>query len=226
LPTDGRRFSFPAIAGEFVVIVVGVLVALAVDRWSQDLEDRRMEQEYLRRVEADLLADSAMLASRLQIATTGVERARAMRAATDTLSDLYTPSGAEVLEVVGGPGFPPEAASSTFDELMSTGNLILLRNATVRVALLEYYRQAEASTANAQIVMTRGRDELMDLAYDAGVMLPPETRDGLRGGWITPDLPRLLLRAEQYQRALASFISPWQQRVSEVLAVVRSNAAS
>ena len=52
LATHGQRW-----AGEFVVIVLGILAALAVDSWSKDREDRQLEREYLSRIKDDLQWD-------------------------------------------------------------------------------------------------------------------------------------------------------------------------
>ena len=42
---------------EIVIIVVGVLVALAINEWWSEKEDRRMEAEYIERIKEDLRAD-------------------------------------------------------------------------------------------------------------------------------------------------------------------------
>ncbi len=44
-------------AGEFVVIVLGILAALAVDSWSEQRDNRSLEQEYLSRIKEDLESD-------------------------------------------------------------------------------------------------------------------------------------------------------------------------
>ena len=48
--------------GEFVVIVLGVLVALGVDDWRQYRTDRELEQHLLDRLATDLAADATDLA--------------------------------------------------------------------------------------------------------------------------------------------------------------------
>ena len=47
--------------GEFIVIVLGVLVALAVDDWRDYRSDRVLEQHLIGRLAADLRADEADL---------------------------------------------------------------------------------------------------------------------------------------------------------------------
>ena len=48
-------------AGEFVVIVIGVLVALALDQWASTRADRVSEGEYLAALIADLETDARYL---------------------------------------------------------------------------------------------------------------------------------------------------------------------
>lgn len=54
-----RDYTVPTrVLLEFVVIVAGVLTALAVDQWRQSREEHVQEQELLRSLEADLATDS------------------------------------------------------------------------------------------------------------------------------------------------------------------------
>jgi len=56
--------------GEFAVIVLGVLVALAVDDWAQHRSDRDLERDLVERLKEDLVADAGDLA----LAQAGVAR--------------------------------------------------------------------------------------------------------------------------------------------------------
>ena len=56
------RVSWRYAAGEITIIVVGILIALAVDNWNEARNTGRRETDYLMRVVADLRRDTAMLA--------------------------------------------------------------------------------------------------------------------------------------------------------------------
>ncbi len=61
----GRRpIPWGRFAGEFVVIVVGVLVALAVDRWMEGLDNRALVDETLRALAAEIGFNSEQLQRR------------------------------------------------------------------------------------------------------------------------------------------------------------------
>ncbi len=52
--------------GEFVVIVLGILAALAVDSWSEDRGNHILEQEYLARIKEDVEWDLAEIEEAIQ----------------------------------------------------------------------------------------------------------------------------------------------------------------
>lgn len=124
---------------ELLVIAIGVFLGLAADGWRDALRARRDEAEYLRRLRTDLEYDTAGLASEVR------ERA----AVTEVLARL---SAGEV-----GPAPDPQRLaddlaqatrwswtfrsthSVTFDEMVSTGRLALIRDAGLRAAVAEYY---------------------------------------------------------------------------------------
>ena len=121
------------------MIVFGVLVALAVDEWRSDREDRISEYEYIARIRADIQADIDNF--------TGLERVFQSKA--ETITDLKTHPGSNLLsrnlatlmEGLRSSSYValPDSRSTTFDELMSTGHLALIRSVEKRDALSQYY---------------------------------------------------------------------------------------
>ena len=105
------------------MIVFGVLVALAVDEWRSDREDRISEYEYIARIRADIQADIDNF--------TGLERVFQSKA--ETITDLKTHPGsillsrnlATLMEGLRSSSYValPDSRSTTFGELMSTGHL-------------------------------------------------------------------------------------------------------
>ncbi len=58
---EGSRRSVARISAEFLLIVLGVLVALAVDRWSESRADRELEVMYLERLRGDMIGSRSDL---------------------------------------------------------------------------------------------------------------------------------------------------------------------
>lgn len=125
---------------ELVVIVAGVLIALWIEGLRQASTDRSTERSYLERLEADLVADSARLAYRRG---GEMRNAEAARLATRFVDDGWAPTRdtLEVLKAFHFAGFLNflRLQRTTWDDLVATGNLKLLRDQTLRQALGLYY---------------------------------------------------------------------------------------
>lgn len=121
-----------------MVIVVGVLVALAVDGWSTSRAEAVLEVEYLQRLLEDVEYDL------FELEFVEVSAMESREAATDLTSgarigvmepDLLTASA-----IVAANEREPDLSRSTFRELLSSGRIDLLRSSEVRRALAEYDR--------------------------------------------------------------------------------------
>ena len=154
----GRNF-----AAEFVVIVLGVLAALAVESWSEDREDRVLEELYLSRLQVDLRNDLE------QIGRARWASFAQARATTTLLFSLDDPLASEV------PTFTESAESidftvpatkvisdttmgelvwmakrfralvpsqSTYQEMLATGRFQVINDDLLRASVIEYYSLA------------------------------------------------------------------------------------
>jgi type II secretory pathway pseudopilin PulG len=211
------------LAAEFAIVVLGVLTALAVDQWVQMRADRRTEASYLQRIEADLVSDSAMLATRRSSNEEVLQRLRVLFDDSRASGPVDLSNYADDLWGLAGPTFAPAPTRSVIDELISTGGLGLIEDAEVRTSLLSYYRGWEAWTTNNAVLVETGRAPLADLGWEIGLLVPREFEPG-----------PLLVDREQLRRALryaASFrtvfarnLTDRLEEVERVLAVVRSAA--
>jgi hypothetical protein len=167
------RINWRFLLGEFVVIVVGVLVALWVDQVRAARADASLELEYLESFVIDLEADLAQFDS-------ADAWSRRQEAAAATVLALYdglqpTSSVADLVAAVESAGWQwvPSITRNTIDDLRSTGNLRLIRDATLRRAIASYYTTVETvSVPNAAM-----RDRMWN-EYDArvGQVLEPGLR--------------------------------------------------
>lgn len=165
-------------AGEFLVIVVGVLVALAVDDWRQYRQHRELERDLLNRLEAELVADAADLATArreigarlwvLDAILAGLGDVSAAERLNPTrLDSLTRPVVVDSLRAAAGRGptwtFDPveeplgrafmlwpefDLSDDAYQEMLATGSLGIVRNSQVRSAIMRYYRVAEDQGAN------------------------------------------------------------------------------
>jgi hypothetical protein len=125
---------------EVLIVVVGVFLGLQAANWNQVRQDRDEERRYYSQIVVDLRRDLISL---------GTAERRSLkhdRAAENVLAALEgviptTLSPAELAKDVHLAGFIflPTASRRTYDELISTGNLGLLRNGAAKDSIAAYY---------------------------------------------------------------------------------------
>jgi hypothetical protein len=151
-------------AGEFVVIVLGILAALAVDSWSEERSNRILEREYLARIKEDLEWDLAEVEEAIRASILQG------RSATTLLYELNDPLADHV------PGFNSDRLSAidftipahkefhhplkrlvwwaartrsfdprrnTYDELLATGRIVVVDNSELRASIINHYSLVE-----------------------------------------------------------------------------------
>lgn len=168
---DGRvkELLTPKLLVEVVVIVVGVLLALAADRWNQDRSDRILEAAYVDRFIADVRADSA--GARAYLATFEV-----IVSATDTLLNFVEggdpPASLPSVVQRAFAQFPLPAAS-TWNEILGASSLGLIQDIGVREVLSDYYGAVRPNLeSNLARSDRRGRDPFTDALYPMGLFSP------------------------------------------------------
>ena len=168
-----NRINWRFLLGEFVVIVVGVLLALWVDEIREARVAAKLEVEYLESLLVDLEADLVQFDSteawmrRQESAAATVLALYSESPPTDDVADLVA-----AVETAGWQ-YWPSITRNTIDDLRSTGNLRLIRDRGLRRAIASYYATVEnVSIPNADI-----RDRLW-AQYDARVanVLEPGVR--------------------------------------------------
>lgn len=131
------------IIGEFFLIVIGVLVALAVETALDERQDDSLRDEYLARIAADVAADKLSIEYRIEFFTAVTQFSQ------DTFdwmqSDSPMNKDALLASFYAAEVWPFVPNASTYEDLMSTGNIRLLRNIELRTNLVRFHIQADAS---------------------------------------------------------------------------------
>jgi hypothetical protein len=171
-------------AAEFLVVVTGILVALALQAWYEGRSDAGRERAYLAQLEADLreterLVDVADAENR-SADLAGVRFLRAFYAATPPPRDslLAWFGQANSYEVV-------RPVTATAEALVTTGDLNLVRSDSVRVGLttyLDHSRRLVASQQTYEYEFLRASDDLdrkIDYAEMIVMRAPPALIDSV-----------------------------------------------
>jgi hypothetical protein len=134
-----QSIKWKRVSTEFVLLVLGVLVALGVDRWVQGLDENRIERDYLERLESDVASNVSTFEFMLS------DWEATQQAASDLISILEDPgsrpSDVGLLIVVARAGTTNTgpAQDSNFKDLSTTGNLRLIEDGELRSALVRYF---------------------------------------------------------------------------------------
>lgn len=167
-----REMRWGQVILELALLITGILIALAVDGWMDDRRDARLERAYLERLERDLAQSGdildAFLTFERQQTEDGILAYRSLRGAPDIGREeaavaLTHLTNRRTLRLLG----------ATYRDLLSTGNLRLIRDQELRDAIVRLYEDAERTTA----VVDRNNQVLVDQAYglpliDSGLVAP------------------------------------------------------
>ena len=127
---------------EVAVILVGVLLALAADRWMTGLDDRAQETALLEQLVENLKADSAQITSAIDVAGRRRELAAQVVAGGGNRADSELVEYLASVETLSW-WIPLEYARETWDDLLATGRLTLIQDPGVRRAMSTYYNRIE-----------------------------------------------------------------------------------
>jgi len=140
LAAELRQRDWIAVLVEILIVVVGVFLGIEASNWNQARQDRQEERRYYAQILVDLDRD---------LDTLNEAERRSLRhdqAAEDVLTALKgdIPSRLSASELakdihIAGFLYLPAPSRRTYDELISTGNLGLLRNQAAKDAIAAYY---------------------------------------------------------------------------------------
>ena len=135
-----RELPWRVLGVEFVVVVLGILCALAADSWWERVQEERIETGYLLRLSGDLQMSRDSLEEDLATHRKWADSTRLVLIELKTGPNL---SGAELLQeaigfAIGLSVWYPY--HTTYEELLSTGKLALISSDSLRAALGAYDR--------------------------------------------------------------------------------------
>jgi hypothetical protein len=164
---------------ELVLLIAGILIALAVDGWIDDRRDERSERRYLELLQRDLDSNLDVLAETLEFeerqAAAAALAYRALQARTVPAQDRE-PVAAALNQLTARRTL--RLARATYTDLLSTGNLRLIRNAALRDRVVDFYERAERTL----LIRDRNNQMFVDQMYmpyllDSALVSPRQSRD-------------------------------------------------
>jgi hypothetical protein len=159
ITTSIRNADYGALLLEVVVVVLGILLALAADRWNQDRLDAIETGRIVARLKSDTARNLAMFERELPAMESGLRNLkalyRALQAGTTEGEDLAQIEAA-MTRIGVVPSYPLVFAA--YDELVATGRLRQLDDP----ALVDLLGNQRAQYEAAQAVVGYWRDIIQD----------------------------------------------------------------
>ena len=148
-----RDRDWTSVAVELVIVVAGVFIALQVSNWNDARRDSARGEEYLRRMHAELLKDVDSIA-KISVFWNQVHANGIAAVAYAEDGTLYRGSAWKTVLAYyqASQVWPYRKPDNTFQEILSSGEMALIRNATLRTRISDHYDNG----AGSQVVEVLG----------------------------------------------------------------------
>ena len=219
-----RKQNWFAAGLDLTVVVVGIYIGLQADAWMSAKQDRDLEVEYLERLLSDMEESIDVQRSDIKIFDDGT-------ASIDYIAEIQKSGTAEGFDeerlILGlnnvGWVAPPATNMVTIRELQSTGNISLIRDLSVRMAIGYFdrsYSIVEFSASQNLSMMAAGAPEVMTWSFMApnvpGIHKSvTESEDDSYGYNHQYDIDRILKNPDAAN--ITSWISGWSKYHGAVL---------
>ena len=160
---------------ETLVIVLGILIALALDDYRTNQYERRLAIDYVQRVQDDLSRDLEYI-DRIWVQRLRIKRESLEAIAPIIRGQSQVPDNVEgFLKQVARGGIAGTSAATwytdtTFQDMRATGNLRLIRDADIRAQISRYYEAVQSEALRVEARFT-------DYTSFVHAVLPAELRD-------------------------------------------------
>ena len=134
--------------GEIVLVVVGILIALAINNWNEQKKNDEAESEYYCRILQDLELDKQKIN---EIIATYDNR---IRVSKEILLELDSGKNDKnfllnkFLIAFRGEAFVPR--NVTFQDMVSSGNIRLIKDSEIKNSLIQFYSELENKVSHLQ----------------------------------------------------------------------------
>ena len=129
-----------------MIVVVGVLIALAIDQWNDDRLERLEEIDAITRVLADVTTDLQDFDFRLKAVAEKEESLLRVRDALNSDTDIDPATF--LSDIIAGADFGWNqglARRATYDNLLGSGKLGIIADSDIRSQIADYYRYYQDS---------------------------------------------------------------------------------
>ncbi|MFH4966578.1 DUF6090 family protein [Gaetbulibacter sp. M240] len=146
--------------GEIILVVIGILIALSINNWNDNQKNAESELNYYQRILDDFEMDKQLISESLEKANKRIIISKELLLELDSGTKTKNFLLNKFLVAIRGDIFV--VRNVTFKDLISSGNLKLLNDITIKNSLIQYYSELE----NKQAQMQQNRDENLKKIFE------------------------------------------------------------
>ena len=170
--------------GEIVLVVIGILIALSINNWNENIKNHSLEKRYIGELRSDLQKDSIAIQDLIKKSTSQLRSKGLLFMFLENHSDYkmnddFKSSFQELIydeKIVsdsivthfmfqGFISYSFAPIKTTIDEMTSTGNIGLISNRVLRRNILETYNDYEFYKLNVESIFKSQQDEILKLVF-------------------------------------------------------------
>ncbi len=126
--------------GEIILVVIGILIALQINNWNQNRLNENLEDKYYKRLLEDLEEEKAIVQATLNYSQQVSLHAKNAIAVFENSDEMNLNSVDNLIDMYQASQLQdPSAATSTYKELIASGQINLIQNDSLKTALIRYY---------------------------------------------------------------------------------------
>lgn len=200
---------------EFVVIVIGVFLALAAESWWSERENRRLEREIREDMIAEFQANIGILEADLATNAEARPRMAILNGLTDAALMALTEDQIAGMFSAEWAGFDPEMG--TVQALVESGNIILVSDRDLRLRLARW----------AGLLEERRRFNLQAVQFQHREVMPSFAAAAADGQWSANERRELQVLTNQLIRLFDNVVRNQRQLLQtaqDILIVLRESA--
>ena len=224
LLTEGKTGKYFKYAiGEIILVVIGILIALSINNWNQNIKNNKAEKYYLEQMKNDLVADSLFLSN---VSLNLNERLPVIQNFLDELHKdnnkksfndafkQYININWEVLFFVSN--------NATYKEMESGSKLGIINDKELRKNIIDLYNHLEITKNIFSINYEFMRPVDIELIYGKGLAKYQKNQNVLFSSYISVDE---IYKLKDIKFELESNIANWNWTVKDMQPVVESQLA-
>jgi hypothetical protein len=146
--------------GEIILVVIGILIALQINNWNQNRLNENLESLYYKRLLDDVREEKQILEATINYSKQVSYHAKKAIAVFENSKDAEINPVENLIDMYQASQLADSySASSTFKELIASGQINLIQNDSLKTALIRYY-DTEWSETGVFILENKYRENL------------------------------------------------------------------